>query len=732
MKMLQSPHLQRKTVALLFRPLAQALWVGSLALGFAGLPKTASGTDYPGALVVTEASPTKVMIGYAIWFGPDGYTWAPQSWGSHWDATLAATYKNYQEADILAGLNPRYPFINFNDFHAHRLDAIPRDFPNGYVSDDPAVINHHAAQLADLGADIIVPDLTNSISGAFSNAEHPNGDGCTPRSMVALFATLNGNLTTNLHIAPATGAQTSNGGTPSPDLAKKNPDGSNIRSDGLSPFQGSLLFLKNLLQQYPKMAVLYSDNPSATNKPLVIVYHGVIDVDTLIAATDAQHAELGSPFTLRHMTGYIESQPGLWHNPARDASWPTNPYTRARDGLWTWCDRLYTPGADGFNSYAMRPGSSRTEFVSINPTSPPFPDTDPFLTFSGGAVLNQQLTLAKQTNPIFLFHGHWNFFMGHDSGYTLETQRDAEPTTAWGSANFDVVKAGIARYRTPPDVRFSDVSVRGMIGTDANSFILGFSIASGAPQRVTVKAVGQSLVSLPNCGFVSSMLAVDPSIDLYQGASLIGTNDNWQVDCAPPSPLPLNGNRLFHNSNYYISSLNFGQAMNPYESAITARIDPGNYTVVMRDNGATGRIIHTRVVFQDEISTSRATSLSARARVESDARVLIFGFVLNQQMEIGIRGSGPSLAAFGVPGVLADPELVLYNAAGEEIERSSDISSNPTLWNLMNARYGGWTLNPLESAIKRTLQPGAYTVHLRNQNPGSSADGVGHLDIQMW
>src|SRR5207302_5056125 len=63
-------------------------------------------------------------------------------------------------------------------------------------------------------------------------------------------------------------------------------------------------------------------------------------------------------------------------------------------------------------------------------------------------------------------------------------------------------------------------------------------------------------------------------------------------------------------------------------------------------------------------STSRLLNISTRGFVGAGDNVMIAGLILNgtDNGTICFRALGPSLAAFGVQGVIADPRLDLFNA----------------------------------------------------------------------
>jgi hypothetical protein len=86
-----------------------------------------------------------------------------------------------------------------------------------------------------------------------------------------------------------------------------------------------------------------------------------------------------------------------------------------------------------------------------------------------------------------------------------------------------------------------------------------------------------------------------------------------------------------------------------------------------------------------------------------------------------VRGIGPSLGTFGVPGLLADPTLELF--AGSTLLASNDN------WRTNEAEVQATGLPPAndqESAIVRTLDPGAYTAILRGKDGGT---GVGLVEV---
>jgi hypothetical protein len=90
-----------------------------------------------------------------------------------------------------------------------------------------------------------------------------------------------------------------------------------------------------------------------------------------------------------------------------------------------------------------------------------------------------------------------------------------------------------------------------------------------------------------------------------------------------------------------------------------------------------------------------------------------------------IRGLGPSLSAFGISNVLADPTLELRDQNGTLIMVDNDWQDNAAQAAEITAD-GLAPSDSKESAIAATLPPGAYTAILAGLNDGT---GVGTVEV---
>ena len=117
--------------------------------------------------------------------------------------------------------------------------------------------------------------------------------------------------------------------------------------------------------------------------------------------------------------------------------------------------------------------------------------------------------------------------------------------------------------------------------------------------------------------------------------------------------------------------------------------------------------------------------MSGRGRVQTGDDVMIGGLIIggNTSQRILVRGIGPSLAGFGVANALQNPTLDLFNSSGTKIATNDNWRSDQQTE--INAS-GFAPTNDAESAIIRTLTPGAYTAIIRGVN---NTTGIGLVEV---
>jgi len=176
---------------------------------------------------------------------------------------------------------------------------------------------------------------------------------------------------------------------------------------------------------------------------------------------------------------------------------------------------------------------------------------------------------------------------------------------------------------------------------------------------------------------------------------------------------------------------------NPFESAIIAALQPGNYTAIVRGVNDTRGVGLVEVYNHPLYSFLRDKVLgnvSTRSFVQTGDDVMIGGFVVQGSgaKRVIVRAIGPELTEHGVPNPLADPTLELHDDTGALIA-SNDNWMTTILGGIITRNQvqdirdtGHAPTDPRESAIIATLPPGNYTAIVRGVN---ETTGVGLVEV---
>jgi hypothetical protein len=112
--------------------------------------------------------------------------------------------------------------------------------------------------------------------------------------------------------------------------------------------------------------------------------------------------------------------------------------------------------------------------------------------------------------------------------------------------------------------------------------------------------------------------------------------------------------------------------------------------------------------------SARLTNLSIRTNAGAGAQTLIVGFNLsgNGTKPLLIRGIGPTLASFGVSGLLADPRLQLYNGSTLLVE--NDNWGGGAAISNASAGVGAFALpaSSRDAVLLQTMSTGSYTAQV--------------------
>jgi CSLREA domain-containing protein len=256
---------------------------------------------------------------------------------------------------------------------------------------------------------------------------------------------------------------------------------------------------------------------------------------------------------------------------------------------------------------------------------------------------------------------------------------------------------------TPPQpTRLANVATRLKVDTGDNVLFGGFIVTGTQPKKVIVRALGPS-VSAPG-------VLADPTLELYQGNTLLESNDNW-VD----SP----------NKQAIIDSTI--PPPNNAEAAIVRSL-PANataYTAIVRGaNNSTG-IGVVEVYDLDSSADSKLANISTRGFVQTGDDVLIAGTIVVGQtpQQVLVCALGPSLP---LQGDLADPTLELRDVNGTLLDANDNWVDSPNKQEILDT--GAAPPNSLEAAVIHIL-PAHGTIYTAIVRGVNNSTGVAVVEV---
>jgi photosystem II stability/assembly factor-like uncharacterized protein len=385
---------------------------------------------------------------------------------------------------------------------------------------------------------------------------------------------------------------------------------------------------------------------------------------------------------------------------------------RSSDGGATWTDVSDGLADLPVSDFAVHPSNPNRVWVAL--------DGDPgsvvFSSNNGGATwTNYSGTLPQSTaNTIVYDNGSQDaLYVGTSAGvyYRNATMSDWEPFMTnlpnvivndlqihYGSKKLRAATYGRGIWSSDLAVPSSapakllNISTRLQIQSGDNGLFAGFIVTgpAGSTKKVLIRGIGPSLAQFGVPGTIP-----DPFLELHTGGAPV-TNDNWQQ--AP-------------NKNEIPTGF---APKDPRESIIIATLPPGNYSAILKGaHGETG-VGLAEVYDLNPTSAAQLANIATRGLVQTGDNVLIGGFIVagNEPAKILVRAIGPSLAAFGLQGVLADTELELHDSNG-------GVTGNDDWRSTQEAEIIATSIPPKhnkESAVLAVLAPGNYTAVVRGKN----------------
>src|SRR6266446_6396047 len=298
--------------------------------------------------------------------------------------------------------------------------------------------------------------------------------------------------------------------------------------------------------------------------------------------------------------------------------------------------------------------------------------------------------------------------------HTATLLSNGQVLVAGGAAEFGQVFNSAQLYISgssqPASLR--NLSTRLDVLTGDKIGIGGFIISGTDSKTVLIRGIGPSL-----SGFLGGGTIADPTLALYQGSTVITSNDNWK----------LRPNGSSQQAEIEATGI---PPTNDLESAILATLSPDAYTTILAGkNGETG-VGLVEVYDLGQEAHSKLANLSTRGVVDTGDNIMIAGLILGGgtagvTSHVMVRALGPSVP---VPGALGDPTLELRDGNGTLVASNDNWKMRPD-GSSQQAEIEATGLAPtndLESALVQTLSAGNYTGIMQGVN---NTRGVGLVEV---
>jgi hypothetical protein len=229
--------------------------------------------------------------------------------------------------------------------------------------------------------------------------------------------------------------------------------------------------------------------------------------------------------------------------------------------------------------------------------------------------------------------------------------------------------------------------------------ISGFIVTGSSSKRVMARAIGPSMKvnGVPVTGRLQ-----DPVLELHddKGSPAL-FNDDWQS-----------------SQEAEISQSGLAPS-DRKESAIVKRLDPGNYTAIIRGADGSPGIGLIELYDLSPSDPSELGNLSVRAQVDTDDNVLIDGLILQggTSKRVLFRALGPSIKVNGtlLPGTLQNPTMQVFDGNGTLLRENDDWTDAPNATEIQNTGLAP-TDNRESAVLLPPLPAGNYTAVIRGKD----------------
>lgn len=254
-----------------------------------------------------------------------------------------------------------------------------------------------------------------------------------------------------------------------------------------------------------------------------------------------------------------------------------------------------------------------------------------------------------------------------------------------------------------------NLSARARVSGDAKQLIGGLAV-EGGKAKVLVRAAGPALGYYMDPSVVLS----DPVLTAFSGQTAFAVNSSWDTGAGASEVQAA-------ISSTYAFAFDAGS----HDAAFVLSLDPGLYTFqITSASGQSGIALLEIYLIPEASNTGRIVNLSARADTGDGVNSLVTGFYAQGDCQLLLRGIGPGLAEFGVPGVLPATSMEVFRgSASTDAVGAWALTYQLAAANDIFARTGAFGLSSASAdaiSILNVSDNTPTTVYVRGGSAGQS------------
>lgn len=196
-----------------------------------------------------------------------------------------------------------------------------------------------------------------------------------------------------------------------------------------------------------------------------------------------------------------------------------------------------------------------------------------------------------------------------------------------------------------------NISTRSVVPA-GQSFTVGFVVTGDRPKPILVRAIGPTLAAFQVTGALPAA-----RLEVFRGTTSIAVGNDWGLAA--------------NAANIATTAARVGAFALPASSrdaTLLLTLDPGSYSARVTGQADAGGVALVEVYDATEgpiARTQRIVNVSTLATAGAGSSTLTAGFFVAGSVpkRLLIRGAGPALAQFGVAGVLARPQVMVFSGS---------------------------------------------------------------------